>query len=127
MTGEKSKKPAKKTERAKRVTAYNIFVSRRRKQIVEERRKELEKVANDAKLGNGLDSEAPKDADANETESKTAVPEQRMAPDGTGKYTKEEFVEYYGGTAEWDAAVGTNTAASSEPTISFGSFDEANF
>ena len=44
-----------------------------------------------------------------------------MAPDGSGKYTKEEFVEYYGGTAEWDAAVGTNIAASSEPTISFGS------
>ena len=81
----------------------------------------MEKVANDAKSGNGLDSEAPKDADAGGNENKAAVLEQRMAPDGSGKYTKEEFVEYYGGTAEWDAAVGTNTAASSEPTISFGS------
>ena len=70
--GEKPKKPAKKTERAKRVTAYNIFVSRRRKQIVEERRKELEKVANDAKSGNSPDSQAPKDADTGGTENKAA-------------------------------------------------------
>ena len=67
------------------------------------------------------DSQAPKDADTGGNENKAAVQEKRMAPDGTGKYTKEEFVEYYGGTAEWDAAVGTNIAASSEPTISFGS------
>eukprot|EP00747_Dinoflagellata_sp_TGD_P165299 gnl/TRDRNA2_/TRDRNA2_186387_c0_seq1.p1 gnl/TRDRNA2_/TRDRNA2_186387_c0~~gnl/TRDRNA2_/TRDRNA2_186387_c0_seq1.p1 ORF type:complete len:679 (+),score=148.87 gnl/TRDRNA2_/TRDRNA2_186387_c0_seq1:65-2101(+) len=33
-----------------------------------------------------------------------AMPEKRIAPDGTGSYTKEDFVEYYGGTAEWDAA-----------------------
>merc|ERR1712146_527588 len=31
-------------------------------------------------------------------------PERRWAPDDTGYYTKEEFVEYYGGTDEWIAA-----------------------
>ena len=81
----------------------------------------MEKVAKDVKSGNSPDSQAPKDADTGGTENKAAVLEQRMAPDGSGKYTKEEFVEYYGGTAEWDAAVATNIAASSEPTISFGS------
>ena len=32
------------------------------------------------------------------------APERRTAPDGTGSYTKEEFIAYYRGTAEWDAA-----------------------
>eukprot|EP00944_MAST-04C_sp_MAST-4C-sp1_P004390 g4390.t1 len=32
------------------------------------------------------------------------VVERREAPDSSGMYTKEEFLEYYGGYAEWDAA-----------------------
>eukprot|EP00944_MAST-04C_sp_MAST-4C-sp1_P006318 g6318.t1 len=32
------------------------------------------------------------------------VVERREAPDSSGRYTKEEFLEYYGGYAEWDAA-----------------------
>eukprot|EP00937_MAST-01D_sp_MAST-1D-sp2_P003546 g3546.t1 len=31
-------------------------------------------------------------------------PERRHAPDGSGVYTKDEFVEYYGGTSEWNKA-----------------------
>lgn len=31
-------------------------------------------------------------------------PERRPAPDGSGSYTKEEFIEFYSGTSEWDAS-----------------------
>jgi diketogulonate reductase-like aldo/keto reductase len=34
----------------------------------------------------------------------------RIAPDG-GRFTRQEFVEYYGGAAEWEAAVATATGA----------------
>eukprot|EP00936_MAST-01D_sp_MAST-1D-sp1_P000181 g181.t1 len=36
--------------------------------------------------------------------------ERRAAPDGTGYYTRNEFVAYYGGTYEWDAAVGVDAS-----------------
>ena len=29
--------------------------------------------------------------------------ERRVAPDGNGPYTRDEFIQFYGGTAEWDA------------------------
>lgn len=37
--------------------------------------------------------------------------ERRMAPDGSGMYTRDEFVDYYRGTTEWDQAAG-NAAVS---------------
>ena len=33
------------------------------------------------------------------------ISEKRYARDGSGSYTRDEFVELYGGTAEWDAAL----------------------
>jgi hypothetical protein len=29
--------------------------------------------------------------------------ERRVAPDGNGAYTRDEVIQFYGGTAEWDA------------------------
>ena len=44
--------------------------------------------------------------------------ERRWAPDDTGYYTEEEFVEFYGGTAEWDAADAEQQAPAVEGSTS---------
>ena len=38
------------------------------------------------------------------TASSDLDPERRLAPDNSGYYTQREFVDFYGGTAEWDVA-----------------------
>jgi|TARA_B110000208_G_scaffold170193_1_gene211540 hypothetical protein len=37
-------------------------------------------------------------------QSRRRGPERRVDPDGGGRFTRREFVRYYNGTAEWDAA-----------------------
>eukprot|EP00937_MAST-01D_sp_MAST-1D-sp2_P000614 g614.t1 len=46
--------------------------------------------------------------------------ERRDAPDGSGSFTQAEFIEYFGGTAEWDQAGGGGTFNAADPFMGGG-------